>query len=164
MQLTQAVLKELLHYDPETGAFERKLRPSRRHPTHRRVPSGFTDDRGYVIICLAGKYYKAHRIAVLWMTGDWPLDQVDHIDGNKSNNRWTNLREATNSQNQANTSARKNNSVGLKGAHRAAGGRWTSRICVNGRCHFLGLYDTPEEAHAAYAAAAARLQPDFWRV
>lgn len=163
MALTQERLKELLHYDQATGLFERKLKPSRRNPTHRRVPAGSINCDGYVVIGLRGKVYKGHRLAWLWMTGSWPDDQVDHTDLVKSNNRWSNLRAATNAQNQANTLAKPNNRTGLKGAHFSRHLGWTSRIRVNGERYFLGSFDGPEQAHAAYQAAACKFNPEFGR-
>lgn len=150
MGLTQERLKELLHYDPATGEFWRKLKPSRRNPTHRTVKAGSLDNKGYEVIGIGRKTYKAHRLAWLWMTGNWPADQA-------------NLRSATNAQNQANTLAKPNNRTGLKGAHFNKHLGWTSRICVNGERYFLGYFAGPEQAHAAYQAAAARLNPEFGR-
>ncbi len=162
-QLTQEQVKAALVYDPETGLFFKKMPASRRHPAPRLVLLGYIDRKGYIRIGVAGENHPAHRIAWLYMTGAWPADQIDHINGVKPDNRWANLREADNSQNQANIPARKNNPVGLKGAHRAAEGRWSSRITIRGERYFLGLFDTPEEAHSAYRGAVAKLNPEFGR-
>lgn len=154
-ELTRGAARTLLDYDQDTGEFIRKYPPSRRNKNGRLVKVGWPDNRGYIIIRLGRKCYKAHRLAWLW-------EQIDHIDRNKSNNKWSNLREATNSQNQANTAPRRNNTAGLKGAHKHPSG-WTSRIRVNGERHFLGIFDSPEKANAAYRDAAARLHGEFGR-
>lgn len=165
MALTQARLKKLLEFNADTGIFYRKMSASRRHPSPWLKQCRTKTVKGYVSVFVDGKKYAAHRLAWLWMTGKLPLDQVDHIDANKSNNAWDNLREATNAQNQANTGPRKNNRVGLKGAHyQSQMNCWTARITVNGKRHFLGLFDEPEAAHAAYCDAVKRLNPEFGRV
>src|SRR3569623_1349389 len=164
MALTREKLRQLIRYDAETGQFFRRLKPSRRHPTEREVPCGRIDDKGYVIIFVDGRHHKAHRLAWLLVTGSFPDEQIDHIDRCRANNRWANLREASNSENQANIGARKTNRVGLKGAHfYSAGSCWSSRICVRGERRFLGYFKQPEDAHAAYMKAAATLNPEFGR-
>lgn len=93
-KLTQEVLKSLLYYDPETGIFVWLV-------TRQRSPAGKEaggyDEKGYRRICVNGTKVRAHRLAWLYMTGEWPEDQLDHINGLKDDNRFVNLREATNS-------------------------------------------------------------------
>lgn len=162
--LSHARLRAAVTYDPNSGRFFRDYPPSRRRPYAKTREVGFSTDKGYRHILVDGRRYIAHRLAWFWMTGNWPPDQVDHIDGNKANNAWVNLRQATNSQNQANTKTRRNNRAGLKGAHYLkASGKWTSRVKVNGSRYFLGLFDTPEQAHAAYAVAAGKYFGKFAR-
>lgn len=96
------------------------------------------------------------------MTGDWPPDDVDHRDLNKANNKWTNLRLATRSQNVANGARRTDNRSGFKGVTRR-GNKWEARIRAGGLLHYLGLFETTEAAHEAYCAAAAKLHGEFAR-
>jgi len=154
-------LREALSYDPNTGEFVwRVARPGLRAGTI----AGTDHIKGYRTIKVDGTFYLAHRLAWFYVTGEWPK-QVDHRDTVKSNNRWANLRLATSSQNHANRGPNKNNSTGFKGVHKGHGyKRWTALICVRGEKMKLGLYDTPEEAHAAYAAAAVRYFGDFARM
>ena len=89
------------------------------------------------------------------MLGRWPADQVDHINLIRSDNRWCNLREATQSENARNTRARHNNTSGVKGVNKYRD-KWHAKISFNGRRIHLGYFDTPEEAHAVYCRAAAK--------
>ena len=120
---------------------------------------------GYLIIRIDDVLYRACRLAWLYMTGEWPKGDVDHKDRNKANNKWANLRDATQSQNQANTTARASCQSGLKGAypHGQNPGRWTGQIKHNGKTLYLGSFDTPEEAHAAYRIKALELFGEFAR-
>src|SRR6266852_2833677 len=113
--LAQEFLKSILHYEPETGAF---IRLSVRNPRHRLgETAGRIDAKGYIIIEINGKSYRAHRLAWFYMTGKWPEDEIDHKDLNKSNNAWLNIREATNQQNKYNRSPTIKNKLGIKGVH-----------------------------------------------
>lgn len=146
-------LKAVLSYDPETGEFTSLL-------TGKKV--GFVvKAKGYVCIGVLGKKCNAHRLAFLLAHGRWPRGEVDHVDGNKLNNRLANLREAqrsTNSQNQIR--AHNRNRSGLLGvAWDAARGKWISAIFFEGRKKYLGRYDTPGEAHARYVEAKRLYHP-----
>lgn len=159
--LTQARLKELLHYDPETGVWLWM------NPTCSRMKPGdvagtFKD--GYLKITVDGHQCRAHRLAFLYMTGRWPVAEVDHRNCDRADNRWANLREATHAQNCRNTGPRATNTSGFMGVRwHARGRRWQARIHVDGREIYLGLFDTPEAAHAAYCAAAHQLHGQFAR-
>jgi hypothetical protein len=119
---------------------------------------------GYVAIGIGGHRYLAHRLAWLYMTGGWPRRRIDHRNGTPSDNRWTNLREATGSQNISNAKRHKDSSSGLKGATwESWSGKWRSTIRSNGKTYHLGRFRTPEEAHAAYCEAAIRLNGEFAR-
>lgn len=160
--LTVKELRDRLHYDPDTGEFTWVL-SNRTDKIGKRA--GTVLPVGYIQFALCGHKQYAHRLAWLYMTGSWPVDQLDHINGNKSDNRWCNLREATNAQNGANRGAQRNNRTsGLKGVFRDRRLRirpWVSYITRNRENYRLGRFDTAEEAHLAYRAAAARLHGDF---
>ena len=120
---------------------------------------------GYVHIGFCRRYYKAHRLAWLLMTGSWPSALIDHVNGVKSDNRWSNLREATRTQNAANARLAVHNSSGFKGvSFHARRGRWQANIRTEGRYRYLGLFDTAEEAHAAYSREAKKHFGEFARI
>lgn len=153
---TQQEIKAILHYDPATGVFTWIAR--RRFSS---VPlggvAGTPDKNGYCVIQIGPRKHKAHRMAWLYMTGEWPAAQIDHRNGAHADNRWDNLRAATNALNTENKrKARKDNATGLLGVHQK-GGRYTAQIQVGGKKLFLGNYSTPELAHAAYLHAKRSL-------
>ena len=166
--ISQARLCECLHYDSETGVFTHLERPVR--PEFVRTDriwntrfagkeAGYAraDQRGnqYRIVGIDWEQYSAHRLAVLYMTGRWPEDEVDHEDRNGLNNRWQNLRPCTGTQNQGNRKLNANNTTGLKGVgYDRRRKRFTAKIAVDRKRFFLGYFDTAEEAHAAYCEAA----------
>jgi HNH endonuclease/AP2 domain len=160
-RITRARLRDLLHYDSETGEFRWRKRLSR--STHAGDAAGTPEGSGYRKITIEGRQYAAHQLAWLYMTGKWCSVIIDHRDGDRSNNRWANLRRATQSQNCANRSRHRNNRSGFKGVTRTDSGRWRAGIQKNGRGYNLGLFATPQEAHAAYAAAARKLFGEFAR-
>lgn len=144
--LTAARLRELFHYDPDTGVFTRLVRVNR-YPT-----VGTLNTRGYRIIHIGSRNYRTARLAFLYMTGSWPEFEVDHIDGQKTNDKFSNLRDVTKSINAQNKHvARNDNSSGLLGAHKLEGGKaWTSSIRVCGKQVSIGKFKTAQEAHDAY--------------
>lgn len=161
MAITQSRLKELLDYDPETGVFQRKVATSN---TKAGEIAG-CKKRVYVIISVDNKLYRAHRLAWLWMTGLWPEQFLDHINMDKHDNRWINLRAATKSQNMANRGPQRNNTSGFKGVvYYKQYKNWVSNIWKEGKLHHIGYFNTAQEAHAAYSAAAIRLFGEFARV
>lgn len=127
---------------------------------------GRVNGNGYLEICIDGRLYAAQRLAWLYMTGEWPVVDIDHWDLDKLNNRWGNLRKASKAQNQANTTTRKSNRSGFKGVFATARhpDRWQSQIRINGVRKHLGTFDTPEQAGAAYASALAATHGEFGRV
>jgi uncharacterized protein YegP (UPF0339 family) len=155
--LSQARLKELLHYDPETGDF--RWRTAARHGQI--TPwslAGSPHSQGYVVLKVAGKSFRAHRLAWMYMTGSEPANDIDHIDGVKSNNQWRNLREATTKQNAENTPLRSDNSTGYRGVtFDAKKGLYRARIRHNGELIGLGRFKTAEQAAEAARAARAQL-------
>jgi hypothetical protein len=162
VEISAAGVRDVLAYDPETGAFTWRLyRGGLAKPS---TKAGTKDERGVVNIRLNRRPYKAHRLAWLYVHGEWPELDVDHIDGDPGNNRIANLRLATMTQNLGNMRRHKNNTCGFKGVSL----RWDrkafrARIKVNGTQQHLGCFQTAEEAHAAYMAAAERLFGEFAR-
>ena len=159
-RLTQARLHELLEYDPDTGEFRWLQRPNRRIKKGA-LAGSIVKRSGYKRIAIDHRTYMAHQLAWFYMTGEWCRPMIDHRDGNRANNCWSNLRSATRSENNAN-SVPSGNISGFKGVS-SIGGRWHARISKNGRRHALGTYATPQEAHAAYVAAARELFGEFAR-
>jgi hypothetical protein len=157
--ITPEALREILTYSPDTGLFTWRVT---RGKARAGAVAGHINEHGYAVTNLNGRVYRLHRLAWLYMTGAWPVDMIDHKNGRRADNRWENLREATRSQNNANKGAF--SAHGFKGAtYNKRQGRWLAQIKANGRRHYLGYYDTPEEAHAAYAAAAIRHFGEFAR-
>jgi hypothetical protein len=149
MSLTQERLHSLLHYNPDTGIFT-GLPGRRGAPKNERA--GTIDADGYRIIRIDYKNYRAARLAVLWMTGKWPTRLVDHRNCIKDDDRWRNLRLANEQQNAANRPSRRTNYKGISWDRRT--GKYSSRIKVNYRTIWLGRFDEPEQAHAAYVVAS----------
>jgi len=150
--LTQERLKKLLHYDPETGIFTWLVSTARRVKVG--DVAGTIMNQGYRAISIDGKKYKAHRLAFLYMTGKFPTNGTDHIDGDPANNRWTNLRECTTAENAQNTASHKNSSSKYVGVGWHKGGqKWRAQIKINGKKKHLGLFETEAEAYAAYCKA-----------
>lgn len=152
-------LREVLSYDPETGVFAWRYTGRRGKPAAGAL-AGSKDPRGYVQIRVDGKLYWAHRLAWAHVHGEWPSGEVDHMDSDKGNNRISNLRDGSKSLNMQNLRhpMRSNRSSGLLGAHWfKSANKWKSAITVDGRTRYIGLFDTPEAAHAAYVAAKRQL-------
>jgi hypothetical protein len=168
--LTAEFLREILDYNPETGLFTWKVRKGGRpqwNATYAGKTAGSIKADGRVMIAIGTrktKLYRAHRLAWLYMTGEWPKDQIDHIDGDPTNNRFANLREATCAENQRNRPAQSNGSSGVKGLswHKAAG-KWHARVTVRGKTENLGLFVEKERAIDALIVARNRLHGDFAR-
>jgi hypothetical protein len=159
-RVTRARLRALMHYDDDTGEFRWLERRGGRILAG--AVAGTLADNGYRLITLDGRQYRAHQLAWFYMTGEWCALLIDHRDGDPANNRWDNLRCATRSQSNANRRRHRNNSCGLKGVSRSRSG-WRATIHKEGRRHNLGIFSTPEDAHAAYVKAARRLFGEFAR-
>jgi hypothetical protein len=161
--LTRARLRELLHYDPETGEFRWRKRP--RSWARLRLSAGYINaQRGYRYIKVDRRMYGEHQLAWFYMTGRWGRPTIDHRDRDVTNNRWNNLRQATASQNNANRRRPRHNTSGYKGVCRCRhSGKWRALISRNGRTIYLGKFATPKAAHAAYLAAARKLFGEFAR-
>ena len=154
-------ISKLLRYNPETGHFYWIVGGNGRR---RGRPAGRVVHKGYRCISINGQDYREHRLAWLMMTGAWPDHQIDHIDLNPGNNAWANLRAATNAQNCFNQSRPKSNTSGFKGVHHIkTSGKYRAVIKINYRQKHLGCFETAEEAHAAYSAAAREHFGDYAR-
>ena len=161
MELTQDRLRELLHYDPLSGVFTHRVTRGGRAQVGTVAGSRVTS--GHVQIKVDRRGYLAHRLAFLYMTGEWPAAEVDHINRVRDDNRWDNLRPATHAQNMVNKQF-PCNSTGFRGVVRF-GKRFGAAIYVGcdgkkKRIH-LGMFATAEEAHQAYLTAARELHGDF---
>lgn len=152
-ELTAARLRDVLDYEPLTGVFRWKVRVSTH--VYPGDVAGTDKGGGYIVIALDGIRHYAHRLAWLYTHGVWPESGLDHKDTDPSNNAIGNLRPATETQNHANTPRRADNVSGFKGAswHRTSK-RWRAQIQLGNRKIHLGVFKAPEEAHAAYVAAA----------
>jgi HNH endonuclease/AP2 domain len=164
-QLTAARVNEVLNYDRETGVCTWRVATGRRAKTG--AIAGSLRPDGYIEIGIDAKRYLIHRVIYLRETGEWPPAEIDHVDLDRSNNRWTNLRPADSFQNKANKPRHKNNKCGFKGVwwHNFKSGRgsWYAMIRIDGKGYYLGSFATAEEAHAAYLAAAVKEFGDFHR-
>lgn len=161
MSLTHEYLQKILRYDPYTGYFFwNKARKGIRVDSI----AGCKDRDNYTVIMLDKVNYFAHRLAWFYMTGGWPVADVDHIDLNPDNNKWTNLREATRGQNMQNGRLKANNSSGYKGVsfHRQTG-KFRAYIHENGKQKYLGLFLTAAEASEEYKKAAKETYGKFYR-
>jgi len=156
--LTAEELRSLIHYSPETGVFTRKVE---RGPFKIGSIAGTTLNTGYRAIIILGSPYQAHRLAWLYMTGECPKHELDHINHDKADNRFSNLRDVMKFENQQNRkSARVDNKAGLLGVS-PLGNRFVAQIQVNKQKLHLGVYETPEQAHQAYLSAKISLHSTY---
>lgn len=166
MTITVDRLREVLRYDQQTGVFVWAVRPARNvfsGSIAGTVEAG-RNGRMYRRINIDKRPYFAHRLAWLWVHGQWPTAEIDHIDNDGLNNALLNLREATRSENSCNRGVSKNNKSGLKGVHWCKRKRkWRAVIGVDGRLRYLGYHPTPDQAHAAYCKAAEKFHGSFAR-
>ena len=158
--LTQERLKEILEYDEKTGLF-RWIQPPENHPRLKGYVAGGCAT-GYVLIKIDGKKRKAHRLAWLYVNGEWPPGDIDHINGCPMDNRMTNLRVATNPQNQANKRTVRGREL-PKGVRKLPSGKYQARVSVNGEIKSLGSFKSIDEASAAYLCAARSYYGEFAR-
>ncbi len=150
--LTAQRLRELLSYDPETGVFTRLVYASS-HATIGRAAGGLSSS-GYIYIAIDGRKYQAHRLAWLYTHGCWPALEVDHINGVKFDNRISNLRDVSRTDNARNFlgPTKRNASSGVLGVT-PCGDRWRAAVTVSRKRIHVGVFDTKEAAHDAYLKA-----------
>ena len=157
--LTAERARHLLAYDPQTGILTRRVALSRstkvgdvagyEHPVKR-----------YVYLFVDGKRYFAHRVIWLMQTGAWPPETIDHRDGDRKNNRWSNLRLLSVGENNQNRQRKSRNTSGLLGVSwMARANKWRAQICVGRKVMYLGLHETKESAYEAYLAAKRAVHP-----
>ncbi len=163
--LTQEQAKQLFSYDPEEGILRWRKRPSGRNTS---LIAGYLKENpskpSYWVVMVNYKNYKVHQIIWVYMTGKWPDKLVDHRDLDGTNNRWSNLRLGTNSQNMMNGSIRKDNTTGAKGVSwDRRKERFRARINVGGKEIWLGYFDTVDAAKVAREVAAKQHHGEFAR-
>jgi len=159
-ELTAEYLREVLHYDSDTGVFTWRMRHDVDPWWNGRYAgkiAGTKNKDGYIAIAIFDKRYVAHRLAWFYQFGEWSF--VDHRDGVRDNNRSGNLRKATSQQNNQN---RKRTGKYLKGVW-CRGRRWQAQITKDRRKYNLGYFDTEAQAHAAYVRAAKLMFGEFAR-
>lgn len=159
--IEQELLKSLFHYDPDTGVFTwRYTRGGRVAGT----VAGGPDSCGRLQMRFMGKKTSCHRLAWVYVYGEWPAAEIDHANGDCSDNRIANLRQSNRSQNMCNIGARKQSKTGIKGVSWDTQCRkFRAQIMHLGKKYNLGRYDSIEEAQAAYSEAANRLHGEFAR-
>lgn len=153
-------IRDKYAYCPETGEFRWKVRPGRVAVKVGDL-AGYANG-GYWQLCYNGRGQAAHRVAWFIMTGEYPKHTIDHINCDKLDNRWVNLREATRSQNAANRAGWGRYGKGV--GRNSWSGRYVASIYHQGTHHYLGTFDTKEDAQRAYEVAATRLFGEFARV
>ena len=160
--LTHEYVSKILSYDHETGLFLWK-RSSGKASVGKEA--GTVMSKGYRCIWIDGRPYYAHRLAWLMHTGRWPERHIDHINMNRLDNSFGNLRQATNGQNRHNQGVPKNNTSGYKGVcWNKSSQKWQASIKKDGVRTYLGFFDDPYIAHLAYCKASAELHGEYGRV
>lgn len=158
--LTLDRLKSFLNYNPDTGAWTWLVA---RGTALKGSAAGRENGGGYIIICIDGHNYRAHRLAWLYMTGEWPSKFIDHKNRARADNHWSNLRQATRSENNRNRACL--SKTKFKGVEIAASGKFRARIRqLDGKTKNIGTFDKPEDAAAAYFAVAKSICGEFARV
>ncbi len=159
--LTQAELKALITYDPATGLVAQKPRRGVRNTS---FTAGANHNCGYKQLGVAGRSRLVHRLAWLYMTGEWPVAEIDHINGDRTDNRWENLRAATSGENKQNTPLRNDNTSGVKGiSWEAKKNRWRAEIWHRGKKHYVGVSNDIDALRRKVEARRSELHGAFVR-
>ena len=160
---TYAEVSEYLAYNPDTGFFTWIKAPNPKQAYRiGQQAKGQKHSKGYRQLTFKGKRYLAHRVAWLLMTGEWPPEQIDHINHIRHDNRWTNLRVASHVQNHHNLALHSANKTGFRGVHfHQAAQKFEAYVMYQGKKKYLGLYDTAEEAATIARAERIKLHGDF---
>ncbi|WP_186378113.1 HNH endonuclease [Yersinia rochesterensis] len=160
-ELTAGELRKILNYSSETGLFTWIKASGTRGAGS---IAGSENKKGYVQICIRKTPYRAHRLAWMYVNGAMPAFDIDHINGVRNDNKISNLRLATPSQNQHNTSKSKNNRSGYKGVYfNKRDKKFVAQIMVNRKRVAIGYYLSADEAHKAYQKASLMLHGEFAR-
>ncbi len=166
--LSATILRRAVDYDSNTGLFCWRYRPEQSPQWNGRFAdsnagSRHPDGRNYITI--NRKRYGCARLAWLYVTGEWPNNNIDHRNGDCGDDRFCNLRDATQAENLRNRGKDRDNTSGYKGVYwHALRQKWAAQIGVDGRRVYLGIFSTAESAAEAYAAAAHRYHGDFARI
>lgn len=158
--LTQKELKKSLLYEKDTGKFIWRVKKARGVKVG--DIAGCTDHHGYVKIKVDGRLYAAHRLSFLYVTGKFPVENVDHINRVTDDNRWINLRECTQSQNGANRKPHKNNTTGYKGvSFNKSVKKFVAYITFKNKRKHIGFFECKHEAAEAYNKEAIKMHGKF---
>ncbi|MDE2105453.1 MAG: HNH endonuclease [Patescibacteria group bacterium] len=166
--LTAEFVRSILVYNSTDGIFTWKARSDTKDRAAKAwngKPAGGKSNNKYISIKINGVLYKAHRLAWLYMTGEWPKYEIDHINGEPGDNRINNLREAKRTENSYNRGAQKDNTSGHKGvSFYKPYKKWRATIAADGKWRHLGYFESIEDAKAAYAKASSYLHKDFRKI
>lgn len=163
MSISHDELKRLLRYDPETGLWFRRTSFRANYQVDDRADR-LQKRSGYYIVRIKRRGYPAARLAIFYMTGEWPPFGTDHKDANPGNNKWKNIRPADQTENNANARRRKDNKSGYRGVSWTKDKRkWHARIVCRGKVKLLGYFKDPYAAHLAYRKAAKEVFGVFAR-
>ena len=161
--ITQERLKELFSYDADTGHLTRKV--ARGHEAKGARAGALNKHSGYRQVKIDNILHQEHRLIWLFIHGSFPPVYIDHINSIRNDNRISNLRKATSSENKMNQGLQSNNTSGFKGVgYYKASGKYRARIGINGTTKYLGYYTTPEEAHIVYCEASLKYHKEFSRI
>jgi hypothetical protein len=152
-------LKRVLKYDPKTGLWTNRVTRGGNGKVGK--VTGRPNSDGYIQICYKGKRYMSSRLAYFYMTGRWPPFEMDHKDLNHKNDRWKNLRPATDSQNQMNRTLQRNNRSRCRGVFKRENGRWSAYIGKNKKRKWLGTFALKKDAVAIRQSFERKMFVDF---
>jgi len=161
------LFKKLLQYSPQTGKLywrprdeSTSPRPASFNTRHAHTEAGCQNDKGYMLLSVCNQRLRAHRIIYAMMTGEWP-EEIDHINGDRSDNRWSNLRNVTHRENRANSYgwSKKTSSKFIGVCKQTGSDSWKAQASVNGETKHLGLFDSEIEAAKARDDFVASINP-----